>query len=223
MPRSSRSCSSPATSRWRPTSRSPAHQLITSLHHQPLLVVLRSGEPARLVPQLERLRDLGVRHVEIAWAPGPAWIEQCRLLIPAFPEVQLGASSICHAAALEAVLAAGFSYGVSPILERGLLKQAAEAGFALVPGVMTPSEVNRARDWGSPIVKLFPAVTVGIGYWRRLAAPLGVPLPFCIAAGGLGPSDVIPWLEAGVDAAALGSDLEPGPLGQLLADLAIRI
>ncbi len=88
---------------------------------------------------------------------------------------------------------------------------------------MTPSEVHRARNWGCPIVKLFPAVTVGIGYWRRLAAPLGSPMPFCVAAGGLAPADVIPWLEAGVNAAALGSALDPEPLGQLLADLAIRI
>jgi 2-dehydro-3-deoxyphosphogluconate aldolase/(4S)-4-hydroxy-2-oxoglutarate aldolase len=57
------------------------------------------------------------------------------------------------------------------------------------------------------LVKLFPAATVGPGYWRRLAAPLGESLPFCIAAGGLGPADVMTWLEAGVDAVALGSSL----------------
>lgn len=191
-------------------------------------MVLRHREPSLLVPQLEKLRDLGLWHVEIAWGPGADWISQCRQLIASFPELRLGAASICSQAALEGVLEAGFSYGVSPILDSGLLARSAEVGFALVPGVMTATEVNRARTLGCPIVKLFPATTVGIGYWRRLRDPLGPPLPFCIAAGGLAPSDVCPWLEAGVDAVALGASLVGGaqgaaePLRQLLAALPTR-
>ena len=207
MPRSSRSCSSPATSRWRPTSRSAGPSLIRSLHHQPLLVVLRHRQPSLLVPQLEQLRDLGVQHTEIAWGPGADWIAQCRQLIASFPDLRLGAASICSEAALAAALEAGFSYGVSPILDGALLARSAAAGFTLVPGVMTPTEVNRARSLGCAIVKLFPAATLGIGYWRRLRDPLGAPLPFCIAAGGLSPGDVLPWLQAGVDAVALGASL----------------
>ncbi len=220
MPRSSRSCSSPATSRWRPTSRPACDSLIASLHHQPLLVVLRHWQPSLLVSQLEQLRELGVRHTEIAWGPGADWIAQCRQLIATFPEMCLGASSICSEAALEAVLEAGFSYGVSPILDSGLLERSAAAGFTLVPGVMTPTEVNRARALGCSIVKLFPATTVGIGYWRRLRDPLGAPLPFCVAAGGLTPSDVVPWLEAGVDAVALGASLAGGAQGPAAAPFA---
>jgi len=172
--------------------------------------------------------------VEIAWGPCADWTAQCRLLITAFPALSLGASSICSEAALAGVLEAGFSYGVSPILDAALVERSFAAGFALVPGVMTPTEVNRARDLGCSIVKLFPAITVGIGYWRRLREPLGTPLPFCVAAGGLQASDVRPWLEAGVDAVALGSSLVGGaqgqaappfaaePLRQLLAELPKR-
>jgi 2-dehydro-3-deoxyphosphogluconate aldolase/(4S)-4-hydroxy-2-oxoglutarate aldolase len=34
-------------------------------------------------------------------------------------------------------------------------------------------------------------------------------LPACIAAGGLAPADVEAWLQAGVDAVALGGALDP--------------
>jgi 2-dehydro-3-deoxyphosphogluconate aldolase/(4S)-4-hydroxy-2-oxoglutarate aldolase len=188
-------------------------------------VVLRFEQPALLAPQLAQLAHLGVRHVEIAWGPSAGWIPECRSLIEAFPDLRLGAASICTPAALAASLEAGFSYGVSPVLDAELLETAAMARFALVPGVMTPTEVNRARSLGCPIVKLFPAASVGIGHWRRLRDPLGAPLPFCIAAGGLLPGDVRPWLEAGVDAVALGSSLVaqgPEPLRQVLADLPQR-
>jgi 2-dehydro-3-deoxyphosphogluconate aldolase/(4S)-4-hydroxy-2-oxoglutarate aldolase len=120
---------------------------------------------------------------------------------------------------------AGLGYAVSPVLEASLVQAATAAGITLVPGVLTPSEVHRARSWGCGIVKLFPARSLGRSYWRRLRDPLGAPLPFCIAAGGLGPQDVIPWLRAGVDAVALGSGLSAdpadpeGPLAVLLPQL----
>jgi 2-dehydro-3-deoxyphosphogluconate aldolase/(4S)-4-hydroxy-2-oxoglutarate aldolase len=88
-----------------------------------------------------------------------------------------------------------------------MIRLAAQLQFTLVPGVYSPTEVDRARQLGSAIVKLFPASSLGPGYWRRLREPLGEPLPFCIAAGGLQIDDVRPWLAAGVDAVALGSSL----------------
>ncbi len=208
MRRSCRSCSSPATSRWRPTSEAGADHLIQSLRHQPLLVVLRPRQPLEAAPALEQLQALGLRHVEIAWNADPLWSDQTRELVATFPSLRLGAASVCTPEAVAAAAEAGLSYAVSPVLERSLLCQAQDAGLTLVPGVMTPSEVHCARRWGARIVKLFPAAPLGPSYWRRLGDPLGEPLPFCIAAGGLGPADVLPWLSAGVDAVALGSSLQ---------------
>ncbi len=213
MRRSCRSCSSPATSRWPPTSEPGAGHLIQSLHHQPLLVVLRPHLPMEAAPVLEQLQPLGLRHVEIAWNADPLWSAQIRELVAMFPSLSLGAASVCSPEAVVAAAEAGLSYAVSPVLERSLLCQAQDAGVTLIPGVMTPSEVHCARRWGARIVKLFPAAPLGPHYWRRLRDPLGEPLPFCIAAGGLAPADVLPWLAAGVDAVALGSSLLAGAGG----------
>jgi 2-dehydro-3-deoxyphosphogluconate aldolase/(4S)-4-hydroxy-2-oxoglutarate aldolase len=201
--------------------------LIASLRRQPLLLVLRPSRPLEAVPTLSELVRLGVRHVEIAWSDHHAWVAECRELRARFPQLLLGAASIVDASALAACRQVGFSYAVSPVLDAELL-QASGPELVVVPGVMTPSEVHQARRLGARLVKLFPAVSLGCGYWRRLAAPLGPPLPFCIAAGGLAPADVEPWLAAGVDAVALGSSLEgaasagedpaaPHPLRALLA------
>ena len=181
--------------------------LIASLHRQPLLVVLRADQPLDLIASLDRLNACGVRHVEIAWSPRhPDWARQCRQLVEAFPALCFGAASVCSQAALDAVARADLRFAVSPVLQPALLVRAAQLGLTLVPGVFSPSEVSQAINLGCTMVKLFPAVTLGPGYWRRLAGPLG-PLPFCIAAGGLGPSDLPIWLSAGVDAVALGGEL----------------
>lgn len=214
-------------SRWPATSESraseeAADQLIAALRRQPLLVVLRPRSPLHAAPLLERLQALGLHHVEIAWQSGggAAWGRELSELVAAFPRLSLGVASVAELAALEAAVNAGCRYAVSPILERALQRRAAAAGIVLVPGVMSPTEVQRARRWGARLVKLFPAVSLGPGYWRRLREPLGGELPFVIAAGGLAPADVLPWLSAGVDAVALGSSLlDPEPLRTLIATL----
>ena len=188
---------------------------------------------------------MGVRHVELAWQPGAGWCDQMAELIQGFPRLALGAASITAMEALEGAIAAGCAYALSPIFEPALLDRACVAGLTLVPGVMSPTEVHGARQRGCSIVKLFPAAPLGPGYWRRLGDPLGAPLPFCIAAGGLAPADVAPWLAAGVDAVALGSTLlsrvpvpqspplggaergddgfDPAPLQALLAGLRVGL
>lgn len=221
------------TSKWLPTSDGSG--LIASLRRQPLLVVFRPEAPLQLAPLLEELQALGLVHVEIACRPGADWSRQCRELIHALPSMCLGAASMVSREALHAVVDAGFAYGVSPILDPSLQVEAAAAGFLLVPGVMTPTEVRAGSLCGPGLVKLFPASTLGPAYWSGLRDPLGGALPFCIAAGGIALSDVSHWLASGVDAVAVGSrwlgngavlgtrssiDLEP--LRTLLAEFALR-
>jgi 2-dehydro-3-deoxyphosphogluconate aldolase/(4S)-4-hydroxy-2-oxoglutarate aldolase len=218
---------------------------MASLRCQPLLVVLRPERPLAAAPLLGRLQSLGVRHVELAWQPGAGWCDQMAELIERFPRLALGAASITSMEALDGAIAAGCAYAMSPIFEPALLDRASAAGLTLVPGVMSPTEVYGARQRGCSIVKLFPAAPLGPSYWRRLAEPLGAPLPFCIAAGGLAPADVAAWLAAGADAVALGSTLlsrvpplqsspleeadqrddgfDPAPLQALLAGLRVGL
>ena len=180
--------------------------LIRSLQRQPLLAVLRDSASDRLIASIDQLLSIGVRHVELAWRDEPGWIDQCLRIQEHFPTLLIGAASVCGSQALEDCAAAGLSYAMAPLVDQDRVRQAERLGITLVPGVMTPTEVHLARDLGCRLVKLFPAAAVGIGYWSQLAGPLGE-LPYCIAAGGLRPSEVPAWLEAGVDAVALGGAL----------------
>ena len=195
------------------------------MHHQPLLVVLRAYELLELLPCLERLQGLGVQHVELAWSPHPLWVSQASELRNRFPQLRLGAASVVDLAGLEAAVGAGLGYAVSPVLDRGLVEAARSLPLQFVPGVMSPTEVHLALQWGCPMVKLFPAASLGRSYWQRLAGPLAGAkgLPFCIAAGGLGPIDVEPWLAAGVDAVALGGSLADRSAWESLAQLVERL
>lgn len=173
---------------------------------QPLLAVLRPRSTPEAHRQLELLQAVGLVHVELAVQASRAWSQNTHRLAQTFPALRLGAASVTSLDHLEAVAAAGLAYAVSPIFDPELLQRAGLLGLTLVPGVQSPTEVHQAQKWGCALVKLFPARPLGPSYWPSLAGPLG-PLPFCIAAGGLACTDVLPWLDQGVDAVALGGRL----------------
>lgn len=171
--------------------------------------------------QLQQLQKVGLWHAELAAPaqPDSAWIDLGLELVQRFPALRLGAASVRTLAQLEAARAAGLRYVVSPILEPALIEAALRWQLTLVPGVFSPTEVHRAQQLGCALVKLYPAATLGPGYWPSLRGPLG-PLPACIAAGGLHCADVLPWLAAGVTGVALGSSLFVDRAGDDPADVA---
>ncbi|CAN0618500.1 KHG/KDPG aldolase [Burkholderia multivorans] len=56
---------------------------------------------------------------------------------------------------------AGAQFGVSPGLTKDLHRAAQDAGLPLLPGVMTPSDIIQALEFGYEIVKFFPAQQAG--------------------------------------------------------------
>jgi 2-dehydro-3-deoxyphosphogluconate aldolase / (4S)-4-hydroxy-2-oxoglutarate aldolase len=78
---------------------------------------------------------------------------------------------------------AGAVFGVSPGLTPALIEASRKSGLALLPGVMTPSEVMVAREAGFRQLKLFPAVPAGgVGMLNAIGGPLP-DVTFCPTGG----------------------------------------
>ena len=185
--------------------------LMASLRRQPLIIVLRPKESDLLGPflqsllchRLDQLVDLGVRHIEIAWMDHFRWSDLIATIRLRHPTLQLGVASVTSQRGLQAVIDLDLPYAMSPLMDQGLVSMAHQHNCCLVPGVMTPTEIRQALVLGCHLVKLFPALVLGLDYHRQISAPIG-DLPFMIAAGGLTVADLDPWLSAGYDAIALG-------------------
>ena len=191
---------------------------MASLLHQPLLLVIRpepddlmaAGSGSVLLEQVLRLHAAGLRHLEVAWLDQPGWMGFMQRVQDHCPGLNLGAASVTGLKAINDLSRLDLSYAMAPCWCPELVEQARGLGVLLVPGVFSPTEVHQAMRFGCRVVKLFPAANLGPGYWSRLQAPLG-PLPFVIAAGGLGVSDLSEWLEAGHGAVALGRRVVGSP------------
>ena len=185
--------------------------LTASLAQQPLIIVLRPKESDLLGPflqsllcqRVDQLVELGLHHIEIAWVDHSRWSALITAIRLRHPTLQLGVASVTSQRGLQAVIDLDLPYAMSPLLDHGLISMAHQHNCCLVPGVMTPTEIRQAVVLGCHVVKLFPAVVLGLDYHRQISAPMG-DLPFMIAAGGLSVADLDPWLSAGYDAIALG-------------------
>jgi 2-dehydro-3-deoxyphosphogluconate aldolase/(4S)-4-hydroxy-2-oxoglutarate aldolase len=90
------------------------------------------------------------------------------------PDLLVGAGTIVTVEQVDAAVAAGASFIVSPGFSAAVVLRCQALGVPVVPGVATPSEVMLAMDAGLDVVKFFPAeANGGVPALRALAAPFG--------------------------------------------------
>jgi 2-dehydro-3-deoxyphosphogluconate aldolase/(4S)-4-hydroxy-2-oxoglutarate aldolase len=131
----------------------------------------------------------------------------------------VGAGTVLTADQAKASVDAGAAFLVSPVLDPAL--HSASFGVPFYPGGLTPSEILAAQRTGAPLIKLFPAATVGPRYIRDLHGPL--PDVRIMPTGGIDLGDVAAWLTAGAAAVGLGGPLlGDAAAGGSLAALAER-
>jgi 2-dehydro-3-deoxyphosphogluconate aldolase/(4S)-4-hydroxy-2-oxoglutarate aldolase len=117
----------------------------------------------------------------------------------------VGAGTVMDAAAARDVIAAGAEFVLAPNVNEAVIETCNRAGVVSVPGVMTPTEADRAMAAGADALKLFPASTVGPGHVGALRGPLGDVR--ILPTGGVSPENVAEYFEAGAFAVGAGSAL----------------
>ncbi len=127
-------------------------------------------------------------------------------LVRSHPGVPIGAGTLLTPADVDAAAAAGAQFLVSPDTHPEVLAAAAAHGLPMVPGALTPTEVQRAHSLGAAAVKIFPAGSVGgPTYIRELSGPL--PHITYVASGGIDESTAPRYFAAGASAVCVGRNI----------------
>ncbi|MCW2166199.1 2-keto-3-deoxy-phosphogluconate aldolase [Microbacterium hydrothermale] len=173
----------------------------------PLMAILRGMGRERSLALAVTAWDLGISSVEVPLQT-PDDEEALRVVAEAATERGLSvcAGTIVDPAQVPVALAAGARYLVSPGLDPAVVAAAREHGIPILPGVATPSEVQRAVALGLRWLKAFPATWLGPGWFRVIRGPF--PDVRFVATGGLDAGNAAEFLDAGVRVAAVGSALE---------------
>ena len=93
------------------------------------------------------------------------------------------------------VLDAGAEFIVSPAFDPAIVQMALDADVFIAPGVLTPTECVNAWAMGVPMLKLFPAGSMGLDYFKAVRSPLDH-IKF-MANGGINPETTRDFIAAG--------------------------
>ncbi len=106
----------------------------------------------------------------------------------------VGAGTVVNERQLDAAIAAGSEFIVSPGLTNGLGQAAIDRDIPFLPGVASAGDIMRGLDLGLEHFKFFPAATSGgVPALKALAGPFGQ-VKFC-PTGGISEATAPDWLS----------------------------
>ncbi len=171
-----------------------------------VVAVLRGVTDETLEPIATALADGGITAVEVTADTDDVLgkIERLAAVLANRPTV-VGAGTVLDAPTARATLLAGADFIVTPTLSEPVIETANREAAPVIPGVMTPTEVQRALEAGTDVVKLFPASTVGPGHLSAIHGPLEQ--VSIIPTGGVDLENAADFIDAGSVGVGVGSSL----------------
>ena len=176
------------------------------LFQERLIAIFRHvSDEALLLRAFDVLSQAGVGAVEITLNTSDALELLSRASREYGEQLLIGAGTVMTAGQAWAAVEAGARFIVSPNLDPEVIQAARLAGAASIPGALSPTEIYAAHCHGADMIKVFPAATMGPGYFRELMGPFGDLR--LVATGGVTAENAAAFLRAGACAIGVGSAL----------------
>ena len=158
----------------------------------PVIPVLVVDDAAHAIPIAQALVAGGLPVLEVTLRTAAA-LDVIRA-IKQVPGAIVGAGTVLGPADLDAALAAGAEFIVSPGLTETLGRAAVSSGVPFLPGTANAADIMLGLDLGLTRFKFFPAeASGGIAALKAIAAPFGM-ARFC-PTGGITLASAPAWLE----------------------------
>lgn len=175
---------------------------ITQTRLVPVAVI---DDAADAVSLAESLHEAGVEIIEVTFRT-PAAAAAVREIAKAFPNMLVGAGTLLDVYQVEQARDAGAKFGVAPGLNESVVLKTIDLDFPFIPGVMTPSDVEKGLSLGCRLLKFFPAEPAGgIKMLKALAGPYSHTGVKFIPLGGVNAGNAAAYLREPVVAAIGGS------------------
>ena len=111
-----------------------------------------------------------------------------------FPQMYVGAGTVLTTEQVDGAVDAGAKFIVRPGFNPKVLEYCIKKGYPVTPGIMTPTELEMALEFGLDVVKFFPAENAGgLKMIKAMAAPY-TKMKF-MPTGGINPQNVREYLQ----------------------------
>ena len=171
-----------------------------------LIAILRGITTAEVEIVGQALFDAGIRVAEIPLNSPDPFTSIQKMSVAFKGKLIVGAGTVLSAEDVNLLKSHGGEISVSPDCNETVIARARELGVEPLPGVFTPTEAFTAIRAGASHLKLFPAEAaspIKVKAWRAVL-PKHVRI---YAVGGITPSNMQSWIDAGVAGFGIGSNI----------------
>lgn len=145
--------------------------MFTKLHNLGIVPVVKIDDANKAIALAKAMIDGGLPCAEVTFRTDAAE-EAIRLMSEAYPEMLIGAGTVLNPATAERAVKAGAKFIVSPGFDEDTVKWCIANNIPVVPGLCTPSEIQKAINLGLSVLKFFPAeASGGVGMLKNFAGP----------------------------------------------------
>jgi 2-dehydro-3-deoxyphosphogalactonate aldolase len=170
----------------------------------PLVAIIRGVTPDAAEEVGQAIFDAGIRIIEVPLNSPDPLASIARLAASLGDRALIGAGTVLSTQQVRDVSQAGGRLIVSPGADPEVIAASVAAELVSCPGYFTPSEAFAALKAGAHGLKLFPAegASPAVLKAQRAVIPANVPV---LVVGGVNPTNMQPWLDAGASGFGLGS------------------
>ena len=182
--------------------------LLGFLKPMPVIGILRDIPRGAEEACIKTALSCGLRAIEVTMNTDGAVeiLRNLKTLAKPYDDLKVGAGTVRHISEYQKVVYAGAAFIVTPNSRKDVIKTADSENIPIIPGALTPTEVQKAYDLGATAVKIFPVNCVGgPEYIKALRGPYrDIPL---LACGGVNAENAASYLKAGADLLAFGGSI----------------
>lgn len=184
-------------------------EILNTLLSAKIVAVIRADSEKQAFEITDAVIRGGIRAIEITYT-----IPNANNLIYSFSQqydrskLVIGAGTVLDAVTAREAILSGAQFVVSPSFNEEVAKICNLYSTPYIPGCMTPREVQKALEYGSDIIKAFPADVVGYNFVKSVKGPY--PNVKIMVTGGVDQDNILAWKYAGADLIGTGGNLTAG-------------
>ncbi|MBH0055663.1 bifunctional 4-hydroxy-2-oxoglutarate aldolase/2-dehydro-3-deoxy-phosphogluconate aldolase [Pseudoalteromonas sp. SWXJZ94C] len=168
-----------------------------------LLAILRLKQQSDVAPLIDCLVNAGINALEIT-SNTPGFEQEITKARAAHKNALIGAGTIINITLAQQAIDAGAQFIVTPNTNKAVVDLAHKHGLPVLMGALTPTDVANAIEYNADIIKVFPAGSMGVGYFKALTGPFSEAQ--LMPVGGITLDNISQWFDAGACGAAVSGD-----------------
>lgn len=182
------------------------YNILQQMINSGVVAVVRANSPEKATKIVDAIIDGGIKSIELTYSV-PQANEVIKELKDKYKDkgIIIGAGTVLEPISARLAIIAGAQFIVSPCFDKEVAKLCNLYQVPYIPGVLTPSEVKIALEYGSEVIKLFPGDISGAKMIKDLKGPF--PDLNVLPSGGVNVDNIADWIKSGATMVSAGTSL----------------